>query len=137
MSAGLYSTSIWQCFDSWNATGFGQLLTSSTQLNKAGSGCCPGLRGPFLMLCGCGLSVLGVGSSGYPERRTQAAGLRGRSMRTGLTYEKFCVPADFLQESCQCAFSSGLRETPEFTGTAGKLSQRQRYTASLDCWLHA
>lgn len=39
------------------------------------------------MLCGCGLSVLGVGSSGYPERRTHAAGLRGRSMRTGLTYE--------------------------------------------------
>lgn len=36
MSAGLYSTSIWQCFDSWNATGFGQLLTSSTQLNKVG-----------------------------------------------------------------------------------------------------
>lgn len=41
------------------------------------------------------------------------------------------------QESCQCAFSSGLRETPEFTGTAGKLSQRQRYRASLNCWLHA
>ena len=35
------------------------------------------------------------------------------------------------------AFPSELRETPEFIGTGRKLSQRQRYTASLDCWLHA